>query len=44
MNGPERQHSTVEELFAAGGSLGSLMSGIDWRRPPWGVRTRGLPG
>ncbi|MGW3570059.1 SpoIIE family protein phosphatase, partial [Streptomyces sp. NPDC000941] len=36
MNGPERQHSTVEELFAAGGSLGSLMSGIDWAATPLG--------
>ncbi|NUS88360.1 MAG: SpoIIE family protein phosphatase [Streptomyces sp.] len=36
MNGPERQHSTAEELFAAGGSLGSLMSGIDWAATPLG--------
>ncbi|MGY0056460.1 SpoIIE family protein phosphatase [Streptomyces sp. LZ34] len=36
MNGPERQHSEVEELFAAGGSLGRLMSGIDWAATPLG--------
>ncbi|MEU5105693.1 SpoIIE family protein phosphatase [Streptomyces sp. NPDC021354] len=42
MNGPERQHSGVEELFTEGGSLGRLMSGIDWAATPLG-RTEAWP-
>ncbi|MGW2325856.1 SpoIIE family protein phosphatase [Streptomyces sp. NPDC001700] len=37
MNGPGNQHTAAGELFAEGGALGRVMSGIDWSATPLGV-------
>ncbi|WP_421108369.1 hypothetical protein [Streptomyces sp. NEAU-S77] len=37
MNGPGKQRTPAGELFAEGGALGSVMSGIDWSVTPLGT-------
>ncbi|MFI0776763.1 SpoIIE family protein phosphatase [Streptomyces sp. NPDC021212] len=37
MNGPGKQRTPAGELFAEGGALGRVMSGIDWSATPLGA-------